>query len=111
MAGRVLRDSNGRYAGSTRGWGSGRSTHGGGFGGGKKGRTRSVKNQRRIDRLVKVGKSVGINAASTVVLGGASHIAMKRYNIDPQKVAVASLVTGVGYQASRKVLRQARRRR
>lgn len=72
MAGRVLRNSNGRFAGSTGGWGRGRSTHGGGFGAGRKGKVRSLKGyqrQQKALRVIKRGGSVGLAVGGS--LGGA----------------------------------------
>jgi hypothetical protein len=108
MAGHVLRDSNGRYAGSTRGWGRGRTTHGGGFGGGKKGKQLSIAQAQRRALAIKAGKSIGTMAAVQVVGAGALLAAHKR-GISPNKIAGAAFAGGVAAQGTRLAIRRARR--
>jgi hypothetical protein len=74
MAGRVLRDSRGRYAGSTRGWGRGRGTHGGGFGPGIKGRTKQLRSPAETRRRIQQGASIGIAVGGTV----ATHVLARK---------------------------------
>lgn len=66
MAGRVLRDSRGRYAGSTRGWGRGRSTHGGGFGQGTKGKTKQLRSPAQTRAAIQRGASIGVAVGASV---------------------------------------------
>ena len=76
MAGRVLRDSKGRFKGSTKGWGKGKSK----TGGRKKGQTNLQKrgafrervsaNRRVVNALTKHGAKVAGAATTGYVLGG-----------------------------------------
>lgn len=105
MAGRVLRDSKGRYAGSTRGWGAGRNTHGGGFGAGRKGKTRSVAAQRRITALTKAGKTVGINAAKMAVGTGVGY-GLLAVGARPSNLVVAGWAGYGAYRATKQIIRR-----
>jgi hypothetical protein len=109
MAGRVLRDSNGRYAGSTKGWGRGRTTHGGGFNG-KKGKQISIAQAQRRAMAIKAGKAIGTMAAVQVVGAGAL-LAGHKAGVNPNKLAVAAFGAGVAYQGTRMAVRRRRARR
>jgi hypothetical protein len=85
MAGRVLRDSKGRYAGSTRGWGRGvsRGGKGGASGGGrikKKGSGVIYSRPAAVGMAIKRGVSVGgpiaaLNRRSPSALATAAAVA------------------------------------
>lgn len=69
MAGRVLRDSKGRYAGSTRGWGAGRGRGGSSQSGGKtikkKGSGVQMARPAAVRVAIQRGLSVGAKSATT----------------------------------------------
>jgi len=97
MAGRVLRNSRGQFAGSTGGWGRGRSTHGGGFGGGRKGKVRSLKGyqrQQQMTRIIKRGGSIGLAVGGS--LGGAAlaHKGAMRGNVRISAVGLGLTLVG-----------------
>ncbi len=73
MAGHVLRDSRGRFKGSTRGFGRGRSGQGGGYGNGRKARVKGDF-ARRVSRYgvaSAVRRSVSPAQARTAIRSGA----------------------------------------
>ena len=109
MAGRVLRDSNGRYAGSTKGWGRGRTTHGGGFNG-KKGKQISIAQAQRRAFAIKAGKAVGTALATQAVGAGIGIVGYKK-GVSPNKLAVAAFAGGVATRGTIMAVRRRRARR
>jgi len=96
---RVLRSSNGRFAGSTAGWGRGRSTWGGGSGG-RKGKVRSVNAQNRINR-VKSALGVGVKRGGSIAAAG----------VLTRSPSMAAAGLAVGASSAARSLAGSRRRR
>ena len=109
MAGRVLRNSRGQFAGSTGGWGRGRTTHGGGFGS-RKGKVRSLKGYQRQQRLVGVvrkGGSVGLAVGGTIAGAALAHKGASRGSIGLAAAGIAATAAGqAGVVASKRTLRR-----
>ena len=109
MAGRVLRNSRGQFAGSTHGWGRGRTTHGGGFGS-RKGKVRSLKGYQRQQKLVGVirnGGSVGLAVGGTIAGAALAHQGASRGSLSRSLVGLGVTAAGqAGVVASKRTLRR-----
>jgi hypothetical protein len=118
MAGRVLRNSKGQYAGSTRGWGRGRAAHGGGFGGGRKGKTKKLRSAAQTAALVKAGQAIGVASATAVLGAGMVYQGSRRGNLGMAAAALpvniaASVATASAARhilASRSIPKRGRKR-
>jgi hypothetical protein len=112
MAGRVLRNSRGQFAGSTGGWGRGRVGRGGGFGNGRKGKVRSLsgfQRQQRITRTIRRGGSVGVAVGASLAGAALAHKGASHGNV---RVSLAGLgLTVVGQAATVHAKRTIGRRR
>lgn len=98
MAGRVLRDSKGRYAGSTRGWGAGGRRGGGSQSGGK--RVKKVGSGVKFSRPAAVQKAIhrGVSVGSPIVNVG---LATRRPSAVATGVAVAAVTGAQTYRKAR----------
>jgi len=109
MAGRVLRNSRGQFAGSTGGWGRGRVGRGGGFGNGRKGKVRSLsgfQRQQRITRTIKRGGSVGLAVGSSIAGAALAHKGAMRGSVKTSLLGLGLTAAGqAGVIASKRALR------
>lgn len=116
---RVLRNSKGQYAGSTKGWGAGRSGRGGGLASGKKGRTKKLRSIQQTRANIRTGVSIGVGVASAAGSVGLIKSASRSGNMNTVVAAGAvTLLSRVAFAAaagsaassprSRKVLKRGR---
>lgn len=95
MAGRVLRSSNGRFAGSTQGWGRGNRNAAGANTGRSNSalrRSRKMQSQARTRLQIQRGASIGLAVGGTIATHALAHRAVKSSSPKLLGVAAAAAV-------------------